>query len=240
MMVKDALNVNFRRVQTVLGVEEYRSKFVQNWISTLVVGKSVIDVGAGLMPFKEMFLNQGVVYTSHDFEGYVANKDFPGLIETDYCVPPHDLVSDIQDLPKTKFDYAICTEVLEHVPNPVLALTSVVNSLKRGGIALFTVPLRSQIHQAPYYFSAGLSPYWFQFHAETSGYKIVDCFILGDSLNELIDFVPSIFGQWSFRRFYPAHFVRVSLKFILPRLRNKYRDDWLSAGGLAVYAIIQR
>lgn len=234
------MNVPFRRVPTDESVDEFRTNFVENWIKTLVKGNSIIDVGAGLMPFKQAFLIQGILYTSHDFEGYVASKGVPGLIESDYCVPQHDLVSDIQELPKNKFDYAICTEVLEHVPNPVLAFNSVVKTLKRDGVALFTVPLRSQIHQAPYWFSSGLSPYWFEYHAEASGYTVVDIFVLGDSVNELIDSVPSIFGQWSFRRFYPSHYLRIILKSLLPRFRKRYREDWLSAGGLAVYAFIKR
>ena len=239
-MVDDASSVHFRRVPTSLSVEEFRSDFVKNWIKTLKKGNSTIDVGAGLMPFKQAFQSQGILYSSHDFEGYVASKGVPGLIESDYRMPKHDLVSDILELPKNKFDYAICTEVLEHVPNPVLAFNSVVNTLKSDGVALFTVPLRSQMHQAPYWFSSGLSPYWFNHHAEASGYKVVDIFVLGDSINELIDFVPSIFGHWSFKRFYPSHYVRMVLKALLPRFRKRYREDWLSAGGLAVYALIQK
>jgi len=170
----------------------------------------------------------------------VADKRNIGLIEESYNVPKYDITSDITELPLSQFDYALCTEVLEHVPDPALGFLSVMNSLKTGGLALFSFPLNSKIHQAPYYFCSGLSPYFIIHHSELRDFKVLDLFILGDSCDNLIELVPQLFGQLSFKRFHLAHYTRKMLKMILPKLRTKYGQDWLSSGGLAVFAIIKK
>ena len=73
-----------------------------------------------------------------------------------------DYVSDIEKIPvkDNSFDIIICTEVLEHVPNPIGALKEMARILKKGGKLLITTPLGSHIHQDPYHFYGGFTPFF--------------------------------------------------------------------------------
>ena len=49
--------------------------------------------------------------------------------------------------PEAMFDKAVCTEVIEHVPNPTAALKEINRVLRAGGIAVLTVPLDEDLNQ---------------------------------------------------------------------------------------------
>ena len=57
------------------------------------------------------------------------------------------VVGDIEAMPfgTGEFDGVLCAEVLEHVPNPELALSEIMRVLRRGGVLVGTVPGRSPI-----------------------------------------------------------------------------------------------
>ena len=57
------------------------------------------------------------------------------------------VVGDIEEMPfgTGEFDGVLCAEVLEHVPNPELALSEIMRVLRRGGVLVGTVPGRSPI-----------------------------------------------------------------------------------------------
>lgn len=57
------------------------------------------------------------------------------------------LVGDIEAMPfgGGEFDALLCTEVLEHLPNPGLALKEISRVLRRGGVLVGTVPGKSPI-----------------------------------------------------------------------------------------------
>jgi len=166
--------------------ESFRNSFVKNWLASQISGSTILDVGAGTKPFQEVATKGGLKYFSHDFEKYDGHTNIPWLQSPESPIFGYDIVSDIEELPTREFDLVLCTEVLEHVPNPVLALASIRKTLKKGGTLLVTVPLSSRIHQAPYFFSAGLSPYWFQRHAEQIEFRIENIYIAGDFIDQFI------------------------------------------------------
>jgi SAM-dependent methyltransferase len=230
---------NFEQVVTHGDNTEFREKFVADWIGSLAPGK-LLDVGSGQMPFREFAIGSGHTYQSHDFEKYSPNPNMPGLYSSNYLPITHDFVSDITELPKNRFDYVLCTEVLEHVPDPVSAIKSAMLALRIGGVALFTVPLRSQIHQAPYFFSAGLSPFWFDFHANSNGWRQLKIVVVGDQLDSLSNEIPAIMNNLSIKRWYFEAALRRSLIWFFSRNRFKYSRELRSSGGLGVYAILKR
>jgi SAM-dependent methyltransferase len=62
------------------------------------------------------------------------------------------IVGDIQQCPQisdNSFDVIVCTQVLEHVPNPFLAVSELHRMLKPGGILLLTVPAAFPYHADP-------------------------------------------------------------------------------------------
>jgi SAM-dependent methyltransferase len=50
------------------------------------------------------------------------------------------------------FDSILCTEVLEHTQQPVLAIKEMNRVTKLGGLLLLTVPFSEQLHEEPYDF----------------------------------------------------------------------------------------
>jgi SAM-dependent methyltransferase len=103
--------------------------------------------------------------------------------------------------PDAVADVILCTEVLEHVPDPVRAFQHMASLLKPGGYLLVSVPFLSLMHQAPFWFSSGLSPFWFQHWSSESKIDIVDLTVQGDysdlmaqEVGRLLTFSPRIKG----------------------------------------------
>ena len=87
-----------------------------------------------------------------------------------------DIVSDISSIPVNdrSFEYVLCTEVLEHVPDPIIALQEMVRILEPKGKIIITVPFCSLTHFAPYHYSTGLSLFWFKKHLPDLGCIILE------------------------------------------------------------------
>ena len=100
---------------------------------------------------------------------------------SEYPQTKPEIVCDALDIPShLNFDFILCTEVLEHVPNPMKLLEKSINLVKPGGFLLFTVPGNSWTHQAPYYFSSGLSPFWFEHHLKLIGAEVSRGLLIGN------------------------------------------------------------
>jgi SAM-dependent methyltransferase len=92
-----------------------------------------------------------------------------------------DYVCDITSVPvdAQSFDAALCTEVFEHVPDPVAALGEIARVLKPGGTFLCTFPLWNPVHYAPNHFYGGFSPYWIAKYFDENGFDVVTLDKLG-------------------------------------------------------------
>jgi SAM-dependent methyltransferase len=83
-------------------------------------------------------------------------KDLPDLngakvVTLDITASTHpDIVADItrenSNIGVGRFDALMCTEVLEHVVDPVSAIREICRIVKPGGFILFTAPLNARIH----------------------------------------------------------------------------------------------
>jgi SAM-dependent methyltransferase len=148
----------------------------------------ILDVGAGLSPYRDVATKSGLDYFSHDFLEYVPNTlDEPGLQNDSWEYPKHDFACDILEIPEDiKFDIILCTEVFEHVPDPAKAFSKLVNLTSPGGSIIVSVPFLSLMHQAPFYFSSGLSPFWFRYHAEQFEVEVRYLTVYGDYLDVMI------------------------------------------------------
>ena len=89
---------------------------------------SVLDAGAGDCFAKRFFTGPNHKYTAMDLDNNEAESD---------------IVGDIQKMlfEKNKFDLVLCLEVLEHIPEPQLALKEIFRVLKKEGVLLLSVPL---------------------------------------------------------------------------------------------------
>lgn len=218
--------------------ENFRFLFVQNFISAQPSDLRILDIGAGAKPFQQIATFSRLKYSSHDFEKYKGKSDSPGLQSEDYPIYGYDIVCDIEDLPNEEFDLAICTEVLEHVPNPVLALQSIRKTLCIGGKILITVPLNSRIHQSPFYFSSGLSPWWFEFHAKDSGFKIEYIYVVGDFVDQFISESRAFFDFIKLGKYSGGYFVGKFLLRLAKIIRKRLPTELLQSGGLGVYCVL--
>jgi SAM-dependent methyltransferase len=168
--------------------ESYRDEWVKNRIKKYgnsLLSKTALDVGAGLSPYKHNFEALGFNYFSQDFNSYrPSEKKYPGLQNHEWEYSKHDFVCDVLDIPDTsKYDFIICTEVFEHVPNPVALIEKLSALTKSDGYILITVPFLSLMHQSPYWFSSGLSPFWFEYWAEKLNLEICELEVSGDYID---------------------------------------------------------
>jgi len=146
-----------------------RDKWMATKAASVEAGESVLDVGAGTCPYRTLFSH--CVYKTHDFMKYSGEKlggtnDYGNI----------DYVSEITAIPvpDNSFDVVICTEVLEHVPNPILALTELSRIVRPGGRLLITAPLGSGLHQLPYHYYGGFSPEWYHHWGRHLGLEVVE------------------------------------------------------------------
>jgi ubiquinone/menaquinone biosynthesis C-methylase UbiE len=91
-------------------------------------------------------------------------------------------VSDITNIPEPdgSFDAILCSEVLEHIPQPSAALDEFQRLLKPGDVLILTAPFASLVHFAPYHFCTGFSRYWYEHHLPERGFQIEHLTANGD------------------------------------------------------------
>ncbi len=187
------------------GNEDYRHLWVQRTLTEArreYRDPSLLDVGAGPAPYREFAQGLGFGYRSQDFSQYVPSETSPGLQNEAWDYPQHSFVCDITEIPdEATSDVILCTEVLEHVPDPVRAFERMAHLLIPGGRLIVSVPMISLMHQAPYWFQSGLSPFWFEHWAAKSDLSVEHLSVYGDyvdlmsqEVDRLLAFRPRIKG----------------------------------------------
>lgn len=146
-----------------------RDRWMAGCARALPAESRVLDVGAGSCPYRRFFSH--CTYKTQDF-ATLSKEQLTG--HTGYG--QIDYVSDILSIPvdDQSFDVIVCTEVLEHVPEPIDAVREFSRILKPGGKLLLTAPLGSGIHQEPYHYYGGYTPYWYRTFLAHSGFKNIE------------------------------------------------------------------
>ena len=91
----------------------------------------------------------------------------------------------MNDLNDDSIDMILCTEVLEHVPEPIKAVKEMSRLLKPGGYAFLSMPFGGALHNLPYHYQAGLTHVWFQKQAEDFGFEIIYAYAFESLTNRL-------------------------------------------------------
>lgn len=141
--------------------DQNRERWIIEKLGCIKKGKKILDAGAGELRFKPYCRH--LEYTSQDFCQYDGSGK-SGLQTGTWDTSQIDIVSDIVDIPvqNDSFDAILCSEVLEHIKNPILAIKEFSRILKTGGELILTAPFCSLTHFAPFHYCTGFSIYWYR------------------------------------------------------------------------------
>lgn len=94
----------------------------------------LLDVGCGNKPYMSIFYPRVKEYIGID------NKGFKADIRQDF------MKFSLED---SSFNTVLCTQVIEHVPEPSSLLERISELLKAGGYLILTAPLVGSLHEEP-------------------------------------------------------------------------------------------
>lgn len=133
--------MNFRNLGAIIN-DSLRLQFIRYGFEKHGFRDELLDVGCGVKPFKKIYAS------------YCKNS-----IGIDVETSPHqktevDVIYDGKKIPfeDGRFDYVLCTEVMEHVPEPAAFLKEINRVMKPGGILIMTTPFLVPLHEEPYDF----------------------------------------------------------------------------------------
>lgn len=95
----------------------------------------LLDIGAGECRRYKAYFSQATSYETLDFNP--AWK--PDIVGSAEAIP----------LPDESVDSIVCTQVLEHLPHPWIALREMHRVLRKGGTCLLTAPQTNELHEEP-------------------------------------------------------------------------------------------
>ena len=150
-------------------------------------GSRLIDVGAGNSPYRELFAH--LRYESTDWQ----HSPHPGARAVDHVGPAHDL-----PVPGGEYDAVLCTQVLEHTPNPGEVIRELHRILRPGGRLYLTVPLAWELHELPFDFYR-YTPHGLASLLAAAGFERLDirprndCF---ETLAQLLQNAPTMVGSY--------------------------------------------
>jgi SAM-dependent methyltransferase len=97
-----------------------------------------LDAGCGSQPFRAVVEGQVEHYLAYDIEARVDAVDFLGDVEDMHAVGDRSI------------DVVLCSEVLEHVPHPHVAMREFARIVRPGGVLVVTVPFLARLHEEPH------------------------------------------------------------------------------------------
>jgi SAM-dependent methyltransferase len=163
----------------------HRDRWVFAQAAGVPAGSRVLDVGAGSAPYRKAFAH--CEYRTQDFTQLQPDQlRHGGYAAIDYVCDAAAI-----PLPDASFDAVLCTEMLEHVPEPIRVIRELGRILKPQGLLILTAPLGSGIHQEPFHFYGGYTPYWYQRFLPEAGFDWIQIESNAGSLR--------FFGQESIR-----------------------------------------
>ena len=227
-----------KSIKELLGLnqnEETRGEWLLNTISSLPNGLRILDACAGELRNKD--LCNHLEYVSQDICEYEGNGDNKGLQTGKWDTTRIDIVCDITNIPEpnSSFDVILCSEVFEHLPDPLKALDEFSRLLKPNGKLILTAPFASLVHFAPYHYATGFSRYWYEYHLPIRHFKVDQIVSNGDwfsFLKQEMLRLPSVakrYGDWSWPLAYV--FAGVGIVYFFIRGNKHKKSDDLACFG---------
>jgi SAM-dependent methyltransferase len=157
---------------TMIHPEYWGARFIRKAVasSAAFASGALLEAGCGHKPYEDYFRGQVSLYCGMDYNaesGYRGNRA--------------DVYGDVARLPfrAEGFSTILCTEVLEHVPNPHAVVAELFCGLRPGGVLICTAPFVFPVHDEHDYFrytSKGLKVL-----LEAGGFEVISQEPLGGS-----------------------------------------------------------
>ena len=154
--------------------EATRREWIARTLKQIARGSRILDAGCGERQFRKFCSH--LEYVGQDFAAYDGLGDQRGLQTGSWDQTKLDIICDITAVPEPdcSFDAILCTEVLEHVADPVAVLREFSRLLRPHGYLILTAPFCSLTHFAPLHFSTGFNHYWYSIHLEALGFSVLE------------------------------------------------------------------
>ena len=209
--------------------EEFRQEWLKKALAAVPKGHRLLDAGAGELQNKK-WCNH-LSYVSQDVCQYEGTGNAQGFQVGTWDTSNIDIVCDIVNIPEpdAAFDAILCSEVFEHLPDPLKALDEFVRLLKPGGVLILTAPFASFVHFAPYHYATGFSRYWYEYHLPLKNFDITGLTANGDWFSyfkqETLRFprMARLYGDWCWPFSYVVAAMVLSYFFI--RGKSKSAED---------------
>lgn len=182
-----------------------------------------LDVGCGLRPYEPSFPKGS--YIGLDVEVSGRNSTMK--------VADHYYNGKVLPFPEDSFDGVLCTQVLEHVPDPRVLLAEMSRVLKPEGRLIISIPFVWQEHEEPYdffrYTRFGITELLIQngFKVDSISKDTGSIETLASGLNAYVinNLVPPIRGIWVLFAVgicFPVHVIALILQRVLPDREKLY------------------
>ena len=151
--------LRFKSTQRIFAADAYGSHILMNlegaprfnrWMGDVLrphLGRRVLEIGSGTGTLTDQFVPRDMYLASdinpnyiHFLRGFAAGRPFMQVREINASEP-----ACFQGL-EEMFDTAVMVNVLEHVPDDLIALQNLWNSLQKGGKAVILVPQHPAIY----------------------------------------------------------------------------------------------
>ena len=140
----------------------YLRDFLARAARAVEPGQLVLDAGAGRAPYRGLFAH-----------ARYETADFLAVPGKSYAAPEY--VCDLTAIPVEdgRFHHVVCTQVLEHLPEPARVLGEFHRVLKPGGRLWLTAPFFYGEHERPYDFFR-YTQYGLRRLIESAGFTVIE------------------------------------------------------------------
>jgi SAM-dependent methyltransferase len=165
-----------------------RDEWVKAEAAKLPPGSRVLDAGAGACKYSPYFAH--CRYETQDFCQYEG-----ALVK---YLQPIDHVCDITQIPLADgcLDAILCTEVFEHVVDPMAVLAEFRRLLKPGGKLFLTAPLGSCLHMEPYHYYGGFTRHWYSYWLPQYGFTVDNILPQGGPGRAAMSYIQNFYQSW--------------------------------------------